>query len=96
MAERDAQGRWLSGQSPNPGERPKGRGLEQEIRLKLAEPIETREGRRRTRVERMAEILVSKAEPGPLRSSSGASGLRRSQLGLGRVGSLSVAAQRAA
>ena len=65
---RDPSGRFAKGTSGNPGGRPQGRGLEHEVRLKLAEQAETGNGVRRTRVERIAEILVSKAEGGDLRA----------------------------
>ena len=49
MAPRDAQGRWLKGTSPNPGGRPKGRGLQAEIEHQLLEcPV----GSHETRMER--------------------------------------------
>ena len=62
---REANGRWQPGTSPNPGGRPKGRGLKQEIERKLAESVE---GTKKTRVERIAEVLVEKAEQGDLRA----------------------------
>jgi len=61
---RDGQGRWLPGHSPNPGGRPKGRGLKQEIERALAEKPK---GERETRPERIAKILVANEE-GDLRA----------------------------
>ena len=63
---RDSRGRWLPGLSPNPGGRPKGRTLRAEIEAKLAE--RPNKGARTTRLERIAQILVSKAEGGDLRA----------------------------
>ena len=63
---RDSRGRWLPGRSPNPGGRPKGRTLRAEIEAKLAE--RPNKGSRTTRLERMAQMLVSKAEAGDMRA----------------------------
>ena len=63
---RDANGKWLPGTSPNPGGRPKGRGLKQEIERKLKERLE---GSRMTRSERIADVLVGMAEQGDLRAA---------------------------
>ena len=52
---RGARGRWLPGESANPGGRPKGRGLKQEIERTLAEKPK---GERETRLGRIAKILV--------------------------------------
>jgi hypothetical protein len=62
---RGARGRWLPGESANPGGRPKGRGLKQEIERTLAEKPK---GGRETRLERIAKVLVAKAEEGDLRA----------------------------
>lgn len=62
---RDETGRWLKGTSPNPGGRPKGRGLQAEVRRLLAECIP---GSQETRQERIARVLVMKAEQGDLRA----------------------------
>ncbi len=63
---RDANGKWLPGTSPNPGGRPKGRGLKQEIERMLKQRPE---GSKKTRSERIADVLVRMAEQGDLRAA---------------------------
>ena len=58
-------GRFLPGQSPNPSGRPRGRGLQAEIERTLSERSK---GTCQTRLERIAQILVSKAEEGDLKA----------------------------
>ena len=65
MEARDSQGKWLKGTSPNPGGRPKGRGLRAEIERKLAE---VPAGSNETRMERIAQVLVEKCEEGDMRA----------------------------
>ena len=65
MAPRDEQGRWLKGTSPNPGGRPKGRGLQAEIEHQLLEcPV----GSHETRMERIARVLLDMCEAGDTRA----------------------------
>ena len=65
MAPRDEQGRWLKGTSPNPGGRPKGRGLQAEIEHQLLEcPV----GSNETRMERIARVLLDMCEAGDTRA----------------------------
>ena len=65
MPPRDEQGRWLKGTSPNPGGRPKGRGLQAEIEHQLLEcPV----GSHETRMERIARVLLDMCEAGDTRA----------------------------
>ena len=63
---RDDHGRFKKGYSGNKGGRPRGRGLRQEIERSLSKKVVT--GSRRTRMEQVADILVSKAQGADLRA----------------------------
>ena len=76
MAERDTQGRWQKGSgSPNPGGRPKGRGLLAELERALAEKVQ---GGKKTKLRALAELVTEMALGGAPRDPSNVSPDRRS------------------
>ncbi len=67
MAERNALGRWQKGSgSPNPGGRPRGRGLLAELERALAERVH---GSQKTKLRALAELVTEMALGGDLRAA---------------------------